>query len=91
MEFAYSAHVACDNFILASVVTNVHDSVVFDEVYDKVTEQFPEVETVAVDAGCKTPWICKKVLDDERNISTPYKRPQGKDGYFRPAEYIYDE
>ena len=95
MEFAYSAHVACDknNFILSSVVTagNVHDSVVFDEVYDKVTEQFPEVETVTVDAGYKTPWICKKVLDDERNISTPYKRPQGKEGYFRPAEYVYDE
>jgi transposase len=95
MEFAYSAHVACDenNFILASVVTagNVHDSVVFDEVYDKVTEHFPEIETVAVDAGYKTPWICKKVLDDERNISTPYKRPQGKEGYFRPYEYVYDE
>jgi len=95
MEFAYSAHVACDgnNFVLGSVVTpgNVHDSVVFDEVYDEVSERFPEIETVTVDAGYKTPWICKKVLDDGRNISTPYKRPQGKDGYFRPHEYVYDE
>lgn len=95
MEFAYSAHVACDrnNFILGSVVTagNVHDSMVFDEVYEKVLEQFPEVETVTVDAGYKTPWICKRVLDDERNISTAYGRPHGKDGYFRPTEYIYDD
>jgi transposase len=95
MEFAYSAHVACDenNFILDSVVTpgNVHDSKVFDEVYEKVTEAFPEIETVAVDAGYKTPWICKKVLDDGRNISTAYKRPSGKKGYFRPYEYVEDE
>ena len=94
-EFAYSAHVACDknNFILESVVTagNVHDSRVFDEVYDKVIENHPEVETITVDAGYKTPWICKKVFDDGRNLSTAYKRPMGKEGYYRPYEYVYDE
>jgi len=95
VEFAYSAHVACDkkNFILGCEVTpgNVHDSVVFDDVYDKVVETFPEVETVAVDAGYKTPWICKKIIDDGRNPSTPYKRPMSKEGFFRPYEYVYDE
>jgi transposase/transcription elongation factor Elf1 len=94
-EFAYSAHVACDrnNFILGKVVTagNVHDSRVFDDVYDDVVDKFPKVKTVAVDAGYKTPAICKKVIDDKRNISTPYKRPMGKDGYFRPSEFVYDE
>ena len=93
--FAYSAHVACDknNFILGAKITpgNVHDSMVFDEVYDSVVMRFPEVEIVAIDAGYKTPWICKKVIDDGRMPSTPYKRPSGKKGFFRPYEYVYDE
>ena len=95
VEFAYSAHVACDgnNFIISKEVTagNVHDSRVFDKVYDDSVNKFPEIETVAVDAGYKTPWIYKKVIDDKRNISTPYKRPMGKVNYFRPYEYVYDE
>ncbi|MEN6389372.1 MAG: IS1182 family transposase [Syntrophomonas sp.] len=95
VEFAYSAHVACDkkNFILDCEVTpgNVHDSIMFDAVYDKVVQAFPEVEIVAIDAGYKTPWICKKVIDDERKPATPYKRPMGKKGLFRPYEYVYDE
>ena len=94
-SFAYSAHVACDsnNFILSKVVTagNIHDSRVFDAVYDTTVNKFPEIETVTVDAGYKTPWICKKVIDDKRNISTPYKRPMGRANYFRPYEYVYDE
>ena len=95
VEFAYTAHVACDkkNFILSCDVTpgNVHDSMMFDAVYGSVVEAFPGVEVVAVDAGYKTPWICKKVIEDGRKPSTPYKRPMGKDGFFRPYEYVYDE
>jgi hypothetical protein len=95
VEFAYSTHVACDehNFILSCEVTagNVHDSRVFDRVYDDVTEKFEEVETVAVDAGYKTPWICKKVQDDGRNISTAYKAPMTKRGFFRSYEFVYDK
>lgn len=95
VEFAYSAHTACDknNFVLATTVTagNVHDSVVFDEVYDEVTQKFEEVESVGVDAGYKTPWICKKVLDDGKEIMTPYKRPISKKGFFRSYEFVYDE
>lgn len=95
VEFAYTAHVACDkrNFILECEVTpgNVHDSIVFDSVYDNVTKEFPEVKTVALDSGYKTPWICKKIIDDGRNPSTPYKRPMGKKGFFFPHEYVYDE
>lgn len=64
VEFAYTAHVACDerNFILSCEVTpgNVHDSKVFDKVYEQTVQSFPEAETVAADAGYKTPWICKK-------------------------------
>lgn len=55
VEFAYTSHVACDenNFVLACEVTpgNVHDSMVFDAVYEDVIASFEEVETVAVDAG----------------------------------------
>lgn len=95
IEFAYTAHVACDehNFILGFSTSpgNVHDSKMFDAVYDRVREQFFEVETVAVDAAYKTPWICKKVIDDMRNISTPYKRPMTGKGFFKSYEYVYDE
>ena len=59
---------------------NVHDSVAFDEVYDKVTEHFPETEVVVADAAYKTPHICKKVFEDGRVLSTAYKRPQTMKG-----------
>lgn len=81
-QFAYEAHTACDKngFVLETVVTpgNVHDSVAFDEVYDKVTENFPQVEAVVADSAYKTPHICKKVFGDGRVLSTAYKRPQTK-------------
>lgn len=44
-----------------------------------------------MDAGYKTPWICKKVFDDKRIPVLPYKRPMGKTGFFRPYSYIFDE
>ena len=95
VEFAYTTHVACDshNFVLNCEVTpgNIHDSKVFDAVYDKVTEDFKEVKTIAVDAGYKTPWICKKVQNDGRNISTAYKRPMSKHGFYKSYEYVYDK
>jgi len=95
VEFAYSAHTACDknNFVLGTTVTagNVNDSTVFDEVYDEVAEKFEEVKSVAVDAGYKTPWICKKVIDDGKKISTPYKRPMTKEGFFHSYEFVYDK
>lgn len=93
--FAYEAHTVCDkhSFVLDVVVTsgNVHDSVAFDALYDKVTERFPEIKTVAMDAGYKTPWICKKVMDDGRVPSLPYKRPQTKKGFHEWYKYVYDE
>ena len=95
VEFAYTSHVACDkrNFVLECEVTpgNVHDSTIFDAVYDSLVERFPEIETVTVDAAYKTPEICKKIIDDGRNPSMPYKRPMSKKGFYRPYEYVYDE
>ena len=94
-QFAYEAHTACDDngFVVETVVTpgNVHDSVAFDDVYDKVTGSFPEVETVVADSAYKTPHICKKVFDDGRVLSTAYKRPQTMKGGHEWWKYVYDE
>ena len=94
-QFAYEAHTACDKhgFILETVVTpgNVHDSVAFDEVYDRVTAAFPETETIVADSAYKTPHICKKVFEDGRVLSTAYKRPQTKKGGHEWWKYVYDE
>ena len=68
-QFAYEAHTACDShgFVLETVVTpgNVHDSVAFDEVYDKVTKTFPETETIVADSAYKTPIFARKYLMTE--------------------------
>ena len=94
-KFAYEAHTACDKngFILETVVTagNVHDSVAFDDVYDKVTASFPEIETVVADSAYKTPHICKKVFEDSRVLSTAYKRPMTMEGGHEWWKYVYDE
>ena len=81
------------NRIYDIVVTpgNVHDSVAFDDVYDKVVERFPEIETVVADSAYKTPHICKKVFDDGRTLSTAYKRPQTIKGGHEWWKYVYDE
>ena len=94
-QFAYEAHTACDRngYVLETVVTpgNVHDSVAFDDVYDKVTQTFPEIQTIVADSAYKTPHICKKVFDDGRVLSTAYKRPQTMKGGHAWWKYIYDE
>lgn len=94
-QFAYEAHTACEKngFILETVVTpgNVHDSVAFDEVYDRVTEVFPETEVIVADSAYKTPHICRKVFDDGRVLSTAWKRPQTMKGGHEWWKYVYDE
>ena len=93
--FAYAAQTACDKngYVLDVTLNpgNVHDSVAFDGLYDKLCEAFPEMRYVVADAGYKTPWIAKRVIDDGRIPVLPYKRPMGKDGFFRPYEFVYDE
>lgn len=94
-QFSYEAHTACDKngFVLETVVTpgNVHDSVAFDDVYDKLVESFPEIETIVADSAYKTPHICKKIFDDGRVLSTAYKRPMTKKGGHEWWKYVYDE
>ena len=93
--FAYTAQTACDKngYVLDVTMNpgNVHDSVAFDGLYDRLDKAFPEMKYVVADAGYKTPWIAKRVIDDDRIPILPYKRPMGKSGFFRPYEFIYDE
>ena len=93
--FAYEAHTACDKhgFVLETVFTpgNVHDSVAFNQVYDKITKSFPEAETIVADSAYKTPHICKKVFEDGLVLSTAYKRPQTRKGGHEWWKYVYDE
>lgn len=93
--FAYSVNTACDrhNFILDFEVEagNLHDSQLFDGLYRNVLQQFPVLQVVAVDAGYKTPWIMKQIVDSKRIPAVPYKRPMTKEGYFKKDEYVYDE
>lgn len=93
--FAYTAQTGCDKngYVMDVTVNpgNVHDSVAFDGLYDRLTEKNPDIETIVADAGYKTPWISKRILDDKRIPVFPYKRPMGKKGFYRPYEYIYDE
>ena len=92
-QFAYEAHTACDRhgYILGVEVTpgNVHDSVAWDSVYDSVTKRFEDVEFVVMDAGYKTPWIAKKVLEDSRIPILPYTKYTGNPDHYKPWEYTY--
>ena len=92
-QFAYEAHTACDNlgFVLGVKVTagNVHDSVAWDAVYDDVTHKY-DVQYVAMDAGYKTPWIAKKILDDGKVPIMPYTRYSGNKDRYKPWEYQYE-
>lgn len=94
-QFAYVVNTVCDrhNFILDFVVGagNIHDSIMFDDVYDKVTRRFPAIEVIAADAGYKTPWIAKQIIDAGRIPSMPYKRPMTKKGFLKKYDYVYDE
>nr|AFN84588.1 transposase [uncultured bacterium scaffold00056] len=92
-QFAYEAHTACDRhgMILGVTVTagNVHDSVAWDTVYDDVTRKF-DVQFVTMDAGYKTPWIAKKVLEGGKIPILPYTRYKGKKDGYKPWDYEYD-
>lgn len=94
MCFAYGAHTACDkhNFVLGVEVSagNVHDSVMFDPLYEQVTAAYPQAKVIVMDAGYRTPWICKRIIDDGRLPSLPYKRPMTKKDGHEWYKYVED-
>lgn len=93
-QFAYEAHTACDRkgFVLEASVTagSVHDSVAWDELYERVTSKF-DVSYLAMDAAYKTPWIAKKCIADGIIPILPYTRHKGNKDQFKPWEYTYDK
>ena len=76
--FAYETPTVSDrrSYMLEAEITpgNVHDSVAFDTLFERLTIYYPEVKVVTADAGYKTPWICKQIFDSERIPSLPYKQ-----------------
>lgn len=95
-QFAYEAHTVCDRHGMVPGVKvtagNVHDSVAWDSVYEQVTDRFPEIRYVTMDAGYKQPWIAQRILEDGRIPILPYTRPHGTrwEG-FMPWDFSYDE
>lgn len=93
--FAYVANTACDrhNFVLGVAVGagNIHDSQMFHDVYSKLCNYVNETQSVAVDAGYKTPGIMREIIKDGKVPVVPYTRPMTKYGFFKKYEYVYDE
>lgn len=94
--FAYTHNTCCDKngFVLAKVTTpgNVHDSSSFKEVRDKVMEEHSDkIKYESLDAGYKTPAICREIVKDGKIPLMPYKRPMTGKGLFKKYEFKYNE
>lgn len=94
--FAYTHNTCSDRngFVLAyeTVAGNVHDSVSFEGVRKKVMEKHKDDITYEVlDAGFKTPAICRMIIEDEKIPLMPYTRPKGSKDLINKKEYIYDK
>jgi hypothetical protein len=74
--------------VLGALVTpaNVLDSQVFEEVLKEVTRTFGSPGSVVVDAGYKTPYISKWLMDANIRPVIPYTRPHTKDGFLSKHE-----
>ena len=70
---------------------NVHDSVSFWGIYEKVKKEHSNVNSIVVDSGYKIPAIAKQIIDDGKTPIMPYKRPMTKQGFFKKYDYAYDE
>lgn len=89
--FVYASNTACDknNYVLGFEVTpgNVHDSVSFWDLYNKMKEERNAVKGIVVDSGYKIPAISRQILEDGKTPIMPYKRPITKDGFFKKYEH----
>ena len=96
-QFAYSASALCDKngFILETYITsgNIHDSISFDGLYNNYKKNFlfEKTKLVCLDNGYTSPAVAKAIIDSNRSILTPYKRPMTKAGFFKKKEFVYDE
>jgi hypothetical protein len=95
-NFSYNSHTACDlhGFILGQVLkpSNIHDSQVFKEVFERVSERYEGlIEAAGLDAGYKTGPIIKAIADKQILPLMPYKRSNAKKGDFGHDKFLYDE
>ena len=81
---------ACKPFCEKSL-TLPHDSAAFDPLYDELCKYYPEHKTVVADSAYKTPWICKRIFESGRILSTCYTRPKTKENGHPWWAYVYDE
>lgn len=63
----------------------------FDELYNKLQENHPEIQVIVADSAYNTPYIAKRVLDDGKDLLVPYRRPMTKQGFFKKYDFAYDE
>lgn len=93
-QMAYVAQVVCDEngYALDCEVVpgNVHDSQSCRPVLERVLENY-DVSAVAADAGYKNGAIAEFILSYGALFFTAYRRPGGKEGYFKTYEFVYDE
>ena len=66
----------------------MHDSQIFSDIFEEVSQRFPEVEAVVTDAGYKTHGICREIIESEK---LPVMFYVIKKGYFKKHEYGYNE
>lgn len=55
----------------------------FESVLNQVKRNVVKSKFVAVDAGYKTPYICKCLLEQGIEPAMPYKRPMTKSGFMK--------
>ena len=93
--FAYTSNTACDqnNYVLGFEVVpgNIHDSVSFPTLYNKLIKEYPDIKNVVVDASYKIPAVARLIIESHKIPIMPYKRPMTKDGFFKKYDYVYDE
>lgn len=94
--FAYTHNTCSDKnaFVLGFITTpgNVHDSTSFHDLRKQIMDKFKNAITFEVlDAGYKTPAICKEIIEDGKIPFMPYTVPKGKKGFFKTKDFVYDE
>lgn len=71
------------------VLPGEHIVVVY--VYDDICQHYPEHKIIAADSAYKTPWICKRIFESGRILTSAYTRPKAKEGGHPWYNYVYDE
>ncbi|HIS77271.1 MAG TPA: transposase [Candidatus Merdivicinus excrementipullorum] len=59
--------------------------------YDNICRHYPQHKIVAANSVCKTPWICKRIFESSRILTSAYTRPKNKSGNHPWHTHAYDE